>query len=150
MDMLRASNVNSTPIDPKINVKRGSDINEYEEDILYGHEDDIPEKGEMITTKYGVVEQFTRNGIEFMPMPPYKIQRIPDMRDLEMRVQLFHKDAEVEHKLMKEYLIENDDLPEPVDIFQKINKLFIALKFNSECELLQYTWWSKTLPLMNS
>jgi hypothetical protein len=35
MDMLRASNVRSTPIDPKVNVKRGSDINEYEEDILY-------------------------------------------------------------------------------------------------------------------
>jgi hypothetical protein len=41
MDMLRASNAKSTPMDSKVNVKRGSDINDYEDDILYGQNYDI-------------------------------------------------------------------------------------------------------------
>jgi hypothetical protein len=144
MDMLRASTVKSIPIDSKVNVKRGSDINDYEEDILYGPGDDMPEEDD----KYGVVEQFTGSDIMFMPMPPHNIQRIPDRKDLKMRVQLFHKDIGVEHKMMKEYFIERvrvdkeieEDTPDPVNIFQKDSELFIALKLNSECELLQCTY----------
>jgi hypothetical protein len=102
----------------------------------------------VISTKYRVVEQFTGSDIEFMPMPPHNIQRIPDRRDLEMRVQLFHKDTGVKHKMMKEYFMErirvdeeiHKDSPDPLNIFQKDYELFIALNLNSECELLPYNY----------
>jgi hypothetical protein len=41
MDILRASSAKTTPMDSKVNVKRGSDINDYEDDILYGQNYDI-------------------------------------------------------------------------------------------------------------
>jgi hypothetical protein len=59
MDMLKASTVKSTPMDSKVNVERGSDINDI-------YEEDMPEKDDKVTTKYGVVELFTRSDIEFM------------------------------------------------------------------------------------
>jgi hypothetical protein len=68
----------------KVNVKRGSDINDYEEDILHSQDNDIAEGDDKVTTMFGVVEQFTASDIKFMTMPPYNIQRIPDRKDLEM------------------------------------------------------------------
>jgi hypothetical protein len=61
-----------------------------------------------------------------------------------MRPQLFHKDTEVLHKMMKEYFVErvrvdkevHEDSPDPENIFQNDNELYVALKLNSECELL--------------
>jgi hypothetical protein len=123
--------------------------------MLYGQGDDMPEEDDKITTKYGVVEQFTGSDIKFMPIPPHKIQRIPDRKDLEILVQQFHKNIGEEHKMMKENFMErvrvdkekHEDTPDPVNIFQKDFEM-IALKLNSECELLQYTYlevWSGLL-----
>jgi hypothetical protein len=52
MGMLRASSAKSTPMDSKVNVKRGSDINDYEQHILYGQGDDVKEELDKVTTKY--------------------------------------------------------------------------------------------------
>jgi hypothetical protein len=57
-------------------------------------------------------------------MPPHNVQRIPDRNDLGMRVQLFHKDTEVLHRMMKEYFMErvrvdkevHEHLPDPENI----------------------------------
>jgi hypothetical protein len=57
-------------------------------------------------------------------MPPHNVQRIPDRNDLGMRAQLFHKDTEVLHKMMKEYFMErvrvdkevHEDSPDPQNI----------------------------------
>jgi hypothetical protein len=89
----------------------------------------LPEEDVKATTKFGVVEQLTGSDIGFMPIPPHNIQRIRYRKDLEMRVQLFHMDTGVEHKMMKEYLMErvrvdkeiHEDTPDPVNIFQKDN-----------------------------
>jgi hypothetical protein len=50
--------------------------------------------------------------------------------------------------MMKEYFMErvgvdkevHEDSPDPENIFQKDNELYVALNLNSECELLQYTY----------
>jgi hypothetical protein len=60
--------------------------------------------------------------------------------------------------MMKEYFMErlradkekHEDIPDSANIFQK-DELFIALKLNSECELLQYTYlgvWAGTLEVV--
>jgi hypothetical protein len=68
MDMLRASSAKTTPMDSKVNVKRGSDIIDYEDDILYGQNYDIAKEDDNATTKFGAVEQFTGSDIQFVPM----------------------------------------------------------------------------------
>jgi hypothetical protein len=50
--------------------------------------------------------------------------------------------------MMKEYFMErvrvdkevHEDSPDPENVFQKDNELYVALKLISECELLQYTY----------